>query len=229
MKKKIFAVLLAGTLAVSLAACSGDKELPSGEGSSAPSASPAQQEQPKATLSDTAISTADAQEKASETESGSTAKRTSTTGKPAQTTKAVEKTTTPRAERSTAAQNAQKTASFTFSQTFPLEISCYGAQVQILSAEISSVKMTGAGCSFNFACRAKRLADGLGGEKSCVVRIKWLDENGREVKSTTAGIGLLAEGETGQGNTAIGMKRSEMQSSPNNRFTVVLEGYGSAQ
>lgn len=41
-------------------------------------------------------------------------------------------------------------------------------------------------------------------------------------------IGSLDEGETGRCNTVMGMKASEMQGSPNSRFTVFLEGYGEA-
>jgi len=89
--------------------------------------------------------------------------------------------------------------------------------------------MSGDGCSFQFRCSAKRLEDGIAGAKNCTVRIKWLDENGKQVKATTAGVGMLEVGESGRGNTTLGMKASEMQSSPNHRFTVVLEGYGTAQ
>ncbi|MFR9112982.1 MAG: hypothetical protein ACLVJ7_14745 [Acutalibacteraceae bacterium] len=110
-----------------------------------------------------------------------------------------------------------------------MEIVCYGARFQITDAKISAVEMSGDGCSFQFRCSAKRLEDGIAGAKNCTVRIKWLDENGKQVKATTAGVGMLEVGESGRGNTTLGMKASEMQSSPNHRFTVVLEGYGTAQ
>ena len=144
-------------------------------------------------------------------------------------TGAAEKNTAKRAESTSTAQSAQKTAAFTFSQKFPLEIVCYGARFQITDAKISAVEMSGDGCSFQFRCSAKRLEDGIAGAKNCTVRIKWLDENGKQVKATTAGVGMLEVGESGRGNTTLGMKASEMQSSPNHRFTVVLEGYGTAQ
>ena len=116
-----------------------------------------------------------------------------------------------------------------FLKNFRWEIVCYGARFQITDAKISAVEMSGDGCSFQFRCSAKRLEDGIAGAKNCTVRIKWLDENGKQVKATTAGVGMLEVGESGRGNTTLGMKASEMQSSPNHRFTVVLEGYGTAQ
>lgn len=122
-----------------------------------------------------------------------------------------------------------KDGCFYFFSKIPLEIVCYGARFQITDAKISAVEMSGDGCSFQFRCSAKRLEDGIAGAKNCTVRIKWLDENGKQVKATTAGVGMLEVGESGRGNTTLGMKASEMQSSPNHRFTVVLEGYGTAQ
>ena len=227
MKKQVFAVLLACILAASLAACSGVEEEPSGAGESLSSGAQEQTVTPAQTTADSGSDTAVAEKtEREETMRGNAATQPPSTKAPVKTTHAAEKATDPHTEKATA---AQKTATFTFSQKFPIEVTCYGARVQILSAEISAVKMTENGCSFDFICSAKRLEDGLGGEKSCSVRIKWLDENGKQVKATTAGIGLLAEGETGRGNTAIGMKASELQSSPNHRFTVVLEGYGTAQ
>jgi hypothetical protein len=125
--------------------------------------------------------------------------------------------------------NAIKAAAFTFSQTFPLEITAYGARFQILDAAISGVKMDAdGGCTFNFSCSAKRLEDGIAGKKTCAVRVKWFNENGEQVKATGPAIGSLGVGETGRCNTVMGMKASEMQGSPNSRFTVSLEGYGEA-
>ena len=73
-----------------------------------------------------------------------------------------------------------------------------------------SLEMSGDGCSFQFSCSAKRLEDEVDGAKNCTVRIKWLNESGKQVKATTAGIGLLKPGESGHGNTTLGKKSSEM-------------------
>lgn len=84
------------------------------------------------------------------------------------------------------------------------------------------------GCTFDFICHAKRLEDGIAGKKACAVRVKWFNEAGEQVKATGPAVGSLEVGETGNCRTAMGMKPSEMQGSPNDRFTVRLEGYGEA-
>ena len=225
MIKRATAVLFAVVFAASLASCAEPKPTPaSTTGSSASDTEPGP----------TTQSTGESIGVSSTASAESPSSATRTTARPASTKTTAEKTT---AKKTTLApptsapttSSAIKAAAFTFSQTFPLEITAYGARFQILDAAISGVKMDAdGGCTFNFSCSAKRLEDGIAGKKTCAVRVKWFNENGEQVKATGPAIGSLDEGETGRCNTVMGMKASEMQGSPNSRFTVFLEGYGEA-
>lgn len=221
MIKRATAVLFAVVFAASLASCAEPKPPPtSTTGSSASDTEPG----PTTTQSTGEFSGVSSTASA---ESPSSATRT--TARPASTKTTVKKTTRLPPTSAPTTSNAIKAAAFTFSQTFPLEITAYGARFQILDAAISGVKMDAdGGCTFNFSCSAKRLEDGIAGKKTCAVRVKWFNENGEQVKATGPAIGSLDVGETGRCNTVMGMKASEMQGSPNSRFTVSLEGYGEA-
>ena len=221
MIKRATAVLFAVVFAASLASCAEPKPTPaSTTGSSASDTEPG----PTTTQSTGEFSGVSSTASA---ESPSSATRT--TARPASTKTTVKKTTRLPPTSAPTTSNAIKAAAFTFSQTFPLEITAYGARFQILDAAISGVKMDAdGGCTFNFSCSAKRLEDGIAGKKTCAVRVKWFNENGEQVKATGPAIGSLDVGETGRCNTVMGMKASEMQGSPNSRFTVSLEGYGEA-
>ena len=221
MIKRATAVLFAVVFAASLASCAEPKPTPtSTTGSSASDTEPGPTTTQSTGESSGVSSTASA-------ESPSSATRT--TARPASTKTTVKKTTRIPPTSAPTTSNAIKAAAFTFSQTFPLEITAYGARFQILDAAISGVKMDAdGGCTFNFSCSAKRLEDGIAGKKTCAVRVKWFNENGEQVKATGPAIGSLGVGETGRCNTVMGMKASEMQGSPNSRFTVSLEGYGEA-
>lgn len=221
MIKRAVAVLFTVVFAASLASCAEPKPTPaSTTGSSASNTEPGPTTTQSTGESSGVSSTASA-------ESSSSATRT--TARPASTKTTVKKTTRIPPTSAPTTSNAIKAAAFTFSQTFPLEITAYGARFQILNAAISGVKMDAdGGCTFNFSCSAKRLEDGIAGKKTCAVRVKWFNENGEQVKATGPAIGSLDVGETGRCNTVMGMKASEMQGSPNSRFTVSLEGYGEA-
>lgn len=221
MIKRAVAVLFTVVFAASLASCAEPKPTPaSTTGSSASDTEPGPTTTQSTGESSGVSSTASA-------ESSSSATRT--TARPASTKTTVKKTTRIPPTSAPTTSNAIKAAAFTFSQTFPLEITAYGARFQILNAAISGVKMDAdGGCTFNFSCSAKRLEDGIAGKKTCAVRVKWFNENGEQVKATGPAIGSLDVGETGRCNTVMGMKASEMQGSPNSRFTVSLEGYGEA-
>ena len=220
MIKRAVAVLFAVVFAASLASCAEPKPTPaSTTGSSASDMEPGPTTQSTGESSGVS-STASAERPSSATR---------TTARPASTKTTVKKTTRLPPTSAPTTSNAIKAAAFTFSQTFPLEITAYGARFQILDAAISGVKMDAdGGCTFNFSCSAKRLEDGIAGKKTCAVRVKWFNENGEQVKATGPAIGSLDVGETGRCNTVMGMKASEMQGSPNSRFTVSLEGYGEA-
>jgi len=218
--KRAVAVLFAVVFAASLASCAEPKPTPaSTTGSSASDMEPGP----------TTQSTGESSGVSSTASAESPSSATRTTARPASTKTTVKKTTRLPPTSAPTTSNAIKAAAFTFSQTFPLEITAYGARFQILDAAISGVKMDAdGGCTFNFSCSAKRLEDGIAGKKTCAVRVKWFNENGEQVKATGPAIGSLDVGETGRCNTVMGMKASEMQGSPNSRFTVSLEGYGEA-
>jgi hypothetical protein len=218
--KRATAVLFAVVFAASLASCAEPKPTPaSTTGSSASDTEPGP----------TTQSTGESSGVSSTASAESPSSATRTTARPASTKTTVKKTTRIPPTSAPTTSNAIKAAAFTFSQTFPLEITAYGARFQILDAAISGVKMDAdGGCTFNFSCSAKRLEDGIAGKKTCAVRVKWFNENGEQVKATGPAIGSLGVGETGRCNTVMGMKASEMQGSPNSRFTVSLEGYGEA-
>ena len=220
MIKRATAVLFAVVFAASLASCVEPKPTPaSTTGSSASDTEPGP----------TTQSTGESSGVSSTASAESPSSATRTTARPASTKTTVKKTTRIPPTSAPTTSNAIKAAAFTFSQTFPLEITAYGARFQILDAAISGVKMDAdGGCTFNFSCSAKRLEDGIAGKKTCAVRVKWFNENGEQVKATGPAIGSLGVGETGRCNTVMGMKASEMQGSPNSRFTVSLEGYGEA-
>lgn len=220
MIKRATAVLFAVVFAASLASCAEPKPTPaSTTGSSASDTEPGP----------TTQSTGESSGVSSTASAESPSSATRTTARPASTKTTVKKTTRIPPTSAPTTSNAIKAAAFTFSQTFPLEITAYGARFQILDAAISGVKMDAdGGCTFNFSCSAKRLEDGIAGKKTCAVRVKWFNENGEQVKATGPAIGSLGVGETGRCNTVMGMKASEMQGSPNSRFTVFLEGYGEA-
>lgn len=220
MIKRATAVLFAVVFAASLASCAEPKPTPaSTTGSSASDTEPGP----------TTQSTGESSGVSSTASAESPSSATRTTARPASTKTTVKKTTRIPPTSAPTTSNAIKAAAFTFSQTFPLEITAYGARFQILDAAISGVKMDAdGGCTFNFSCSAKRLEDGIAGKKTCAVRVKWFNENGEQVKATGPAIGSLDVGETGRCNTVMGMKASEMQGSPNSRFTVSLEGYGEA-
>ncbi len=220
MIKRAVAVLFAVVFAASLASCAEPKPTPaSTTGSSASDMEPGP----------TTQSTGESSGVSSTASAESPSSATRTTARPASTKTTVKKTTRLPPTSAPTTSNAIKAAAFTFSQTFPLEITAYGARFQILDAAISGVKMDAdGGCTFNFSCSAKRLEDGIAGKKTCAVRVKWFNENGEQVKATGPAIGSLDVGETGRCNTVMGMKASEMQGSPNSRFTVSLEGYGEA-
>ena len=220
MIKRATAVLFAVVFAASLASCAEPKPTPaSTTGSSASDTEPGP----------TTQSTGESSGVSSTASAESPSSATRTTARPASTKTTVKKTTRIPPTSVPTTSNAIKAAAFTFSQTFPLEITAYGARFQILDAAISGVKMDAdGGCTFNFSCSAKRLEDGIAGKKTCAVRVKWFNENGEQVKATGPAIGSLGVGETGRCNTVMGMKASEMQGSPNSRFTVSLEGYGEA-
>ena len=220
MIKRATAVLFAVVFAASLASCAEPKPTPaSTTGSSASDTEPGP----------TTQSTGESSGVSSTASAESPSSATRTTARPASTKTTVKKTTRIPPTSAPTTSNAIKAAAFTFSQTFPLEITAYGARFQILDAAISGVKMDAdGGCTFNFSCSAKRLEDGIAGKKTCAVRVKWFNENGEQVKATGPAIGSLGVGETGRYNTVMGMKASEMQGSPNSRFTVSLEGYGEA-
>ena len=220
MIKRAVAVLFAVVFAASLASCAEPKPTPaSTTGSSASDMEPGP----------TTQSTGESSGVSSTASAESPSSATRTTARPASTKTTVKKTTRLPPTSAPTTSNAIKAAAFTFSQTFPLEITAYGARFQILDAAISGVKMDAdGGCTFNFSCSAKRLEDGIAGKKTCAVRVKWFNENGEQVKATGPAIGSLDVGETGRCNTVMGMKASEMQGSPNSRCTVSLEGYGEA-
>ena len=220
MIKRAVAVLFAVVFAASLASCAEPKPTPaSTTGSSASDMEPGP----------TTQSTGESSGVSSTASAESPSSATRTTARPASTKTTVKKTTRLPPTSAPTTSNAIKAAAFTFSQTCPLEITAYGARFQILDAAISGVKMDAdGGCTFNFSCSAKRLEDGIAGKKTCAVRVKWFNENGEQVKATGPAIGSLDVGETGRCNTVMGMKASEMQGSPNSRFTVSLEGYGEA-
>ena len=220
MIKRATAVLFAVVFAASLASCAEPKPTPaSTTGSSASDTEPGP----------TTQSTGESSGVSSTASAESPSSATRTTARPASTKTTVKKTTRIPPTSAPTTSNAIKAAAFTFSQTFPLEITAYGARFQILDAAISGVKMDAdGGCTFNFSCSAKRLEDGIAGKKTCAVRVKWFNENGEQVKATGPAWGSLGVGETGRCNTVMGMKASEMQGSPNSRFTVSLEGYGEA-
>ncbi len=220
MIKRATAVLFAVVFAASLASCAEPKPTPaSTTGSSASDTEPGP----------TTQSTGESSGVSSTASAESPSSATRTTARPASTKTTVKKTTRIPPTSAPTTSNAIKAAAFTFSQTFPLEITAYGARFQILDAAISGVKMDAdGGCTFNFSCSAKRLEDGIAGKKTCAVRVKWFNENGEQVKATGPAIGSLGVGETGRCNTVMGMKASEMQGSPNSRFTVSLEGCGEA-
>lgn len=220
MLKRAVAVLFTVVFAASLASCAEPKLTPaSTTGSSASDTEPGP----------TTQSTGESSGVSSTASAESPYSATRTTARPASTKTTVKKTTRLPPTSAPTTSSAIKAAAFTFSQTFPLEITAYGARFQILDAAISGVKMDAdGGCTFNFSCSAKRLEDGIAGKKTCAVRVKWFNENGEQVKATGPAIGSLDEGETGRCNTVMGMKASEMQGSPNSRFTVFLEGYGEA-
>ena len=220
MIKRATAVLFAVVFAASLASCAEPKPTPaSTTGSSASDTEPGP----------TTQSTGESSGVSSTASAESPSSATRTTARPASTKTTVKKTTRIPPTSAPTTSNAIKAAAFTFSQTFPLEITAYGARFQILDAAISGVKMDAdGGCTFNFSCSAKRLEDGIAGKKTCAVRVKWFNENGEQVKATGPAIGSLGVGETGRCNTVMGMKASKMQGSPNSRFTVSLEGYGEA-
>lgn len=220
MIKRAVAVLFAVVFAASLASCAEPKPTPaSTTGSSASDTEPGP----------TTQSTGESSGVSSTASAESPSSATRTTARPASTKTTVKKTTRIPPTSAPTTSSAIKAAAFTFSQTFPLEITAYGARFQILNAAISGVKMDAdGGCTFNFSCSAKRLEDGIAGKKTCAVRVKWFNENGEQVKATGPAIGSLDVGETGRCNTVMGMKASEMQGSPNSRFTVSLEGYGEA-
>lgn len=220
MIKRAVAVLFAVVFAASLASCAEPKPTPaSTTGSSASDMEPGP----------TTQSTGESSGVSSTASAESPSSATRTTARPASTKTTVKKTTRLPPTSAPTTSNAIKAAAFTFSQTFPLEITAYGARFQILDAAISGVKMDAdGGCTFNFSCSAKRLEDGIAGKKTCAVRVKWFNENGEQVNATGPAIGSLDVGETGRCNTVMGMKASEMQGSPNSRFTVSLEGYGEA-
>ena len=220
MIKRATAVLFAVVFAASLASCAEPKPTPaSTTGSSASDTEPGP----------TTQSTGESSGVSSTASAESPSSATRTTARPASTKTTVKKTTRIPPTSAPTTSNAIKAAAFTFSQTFPLEITAYGARFQILDAAISGVKMDAdGGCTFNFSCSAKRLEDGIARKKTCDVRVIWFNENGEQVKATGPAIGSLGVGETGRCNTVMGMKASEMQGSPNSRFTVSLEGYGEA-
>lgn len=219
--KRVMAIVFASALAFSLVSCAEPELSPSSttaESSALETALKTTAEQ--STLSSTSLSS---------TVPTETTKPTTLRPRTTTISSSVRQTTEKRATAAPTTQSPQKAAAFTFSQTFPLEITSYGARFQILDAKITAVNMDAdGGCTFDFVCNAKRLEDGIVGKKTCAIRIKWLNESGEQVKTTAPAIGSLDVGETGRCNTSMGMKPSEMQGSADSRFTVLLEGYGEA-
>ncbi len=226
LTKRIIAVWIAAALVVSLTSC-GEAHLPASS-TAEPSISHTDAQTTVASSTTGSSCAATTIETESRPPATQATTRDAAPSKPP-STGVTSRTTTKERSTTSTTPSAQKAATFTFSQTFPLEITSYGARFQILDASISAVQMDAeGGCTFDFICQAKRLEDGIAGKKTCAVRVIWFNEAGEQVKATGPAVGSLEVGETGSCRTAIGMKPVEMQGSPNGRFTVRLEGYGEA-
>ncbi len=96
---------------------------------------------------------------------------------------------------------------FSFVQGFPLELNYKSASFQLLNASITEVYEENDKIIFTLSLTSRRQADSLAGEKSFAVRIRWYDQSGNQIHTTTAATTAAVVGKTGYGSSVIAVDK----------------------
>ena len=127
------------------------------------------------------------------------AKPTEAKNKPTQV-KPTESNTKPTQTKPTQAKPQKTTPKFVFSQSFPVKVTAFSAQYEVISAYTSDGYWYNEDTYlFDINITVKRCDDGINEEKASAVQMKIKDSNGNVVRNTSTSAGMLSIGEQGTG------------------------------
>ncbi len=96
---------------------------------------------------------------------------------------------------------------FSFTQDFPLEMNYKSASFLIIDASVSDIIEEKNKIVFTLALTIQRQEDTLAGEKNFAVRIRWYDQFGNQIHTTTAATTAAAIGQNGYGSSTIAVDK----------------------
>ena len=103
----------------------------------------------------------------------------------------------------TEAKPQKTTPKFVFSQSFPVKVTAFSAQYEVISAYTSDGYWYNEDTYlFDINITVKRCDDGINEEKASAVQMKIKDTNGNVVRNTSTSAGMLSIGEQGTGSMA---------------------------
>lgn len=212
--KRLCAALLTATMLLTLASCGDDK--PSEDiTTTTESTTIATTKTPEKTteISTTPTSPSTSEVKETETTQKTTktsnaevsqakptqAKPTEAKNKPTQV-KPTESKNTPTQTKPTQAKPQKATPKFVFSQSFPVKVTAFSAEYEIIKAYTSNGYWYNEDTYlFDINITVKRCDDGINEEKASAVQMKIKDSNGNVVRNTSTSAGMLIIGEQGTG------------------------------
>ena len=126
-------------------------------------------------------------------------KPTEPKNKPTQV-KPTESNTKPTQAKPTEAKPQKATPKFVFPQSFPVKVTAFSAQYEVISAYTSDGYWYNEDTYlFDINITVKRCDDGINEEKASAVQMKIKDSNGNVIRNTSTSAGMLSIGEQGKG------------------------------
>ena len=205
--KRLCAALLTASILLTLASCGEDKaseDNTTTTESTTITATTAPEKTTEASTTTSVLSTTEVDETEATQKTTKTDKAEATQAKPTQV-KPTEAKTKPTPAKTTEAKTTEAkpqkaTPKFVFSQSFPVKVTAFSAEYEIIKAYTSNGYWYNEDTYlFDINITVKRCDDGINEEKASAVQMKIKDSNGNVVRNTSTSAGMLSIGEQGTG------------------------------
>ena len=205
--KRLCAALLTASILLTLASCGEDKaseDNTTTTESTTITATTAPEKTTEASTTTSVLSTTKVEETEATQKTTKTDKAEATQAKPTQV-KPTEAKTKPTPAKTTEAKTTEAkpqkaTPKFVFSQSFPVKVTAFSAEYEIIKAYTSNGYWYNEDTYlFDINITVKRCDDGINEEKASAVQMKIKDSNGNVVRNTSTSAGMLSIGEQGTG------------------------------
>ena len=205
--KRLCAALLTASILLTLASCGEDKaseDNTTTTESTTITATTAPEKTTEASTTTSVLSTTEVEETEATQKTTKADKAEATQAKPTQV-KPTEAKTKPTLAKTTEAKTTEAkpqkaTPKFVFSQSFPVKVTAFSAEYEIIKAYTSNGYWYNEDTYlFDINITVKRCDDGINEEKASAVQMKIKDSNGNVVRNTSTSAGMLSIGEQGTG------------------------------